>query len=142
MAPEMLGGNTDVVDERTDVFLLGATLYELVTGKPPHSGKTLVEVLYSIENKEVSVPGDLPSELQSDRARIPHVALLFRLRRHLRARSHRYRLCEHQSWFCSRVHGAQYRLELVAPNQEERSDQRRASRQTAPLVDADGQDGY
>ncbi len=34
MAPEQLG---DVADERTDVFGLGATLYEILAGRAPHS---------------------------------------------------------------------------------------------------------
>jgi serine/threonine-protein kinase len=44
LAPEMIGGT---VDARTDVYLMGATLFELITGSPPHSGDTLAEVLYS-----------------------------------------------------------------------------------------------
>jgi CRP-like cAMP-binding protein len=35
MAPEQLQGQHDKLDERTDVFALGATLYEILTGQPP-----------------------------------------------------------------------------------------------------------
>ncbi|MBS2016146.1 MAG: protein kinase [Deltaproteobacteria bacterium] len=43
MAPEMFDGQ--VADVRTDVYLLGATLYHVVAGRPPHLGSTMVEVL-------------------------------------------------------------------------------------------------
>lgn len=45
MAPEMF--DEQVVDERTDVYLLGATLYQVVAGRAPHVGTTIVEILSS-----------------------------------------------------------------------------------------------
>jgi hypothetical protein len=35
MAPEQIKGLHDRLDERTDVFALGATLYQILTGQPP-----------------------------------------------------------------------------------------------------------
>lgn len=43
MAPEMVAGMP--VDQRTDVYLLGATLHEILRGEPPHDGDTLTQVL-------------------------------------------------------------------------------------------------
>lgn len=45
MAPEMVDGRP--VDERTDVYLLGATLHELLTGEMRHGGKTAMSAILS-----------------------------------------------------------------------------------------------
>jgi len=46
-APEMLG-RAPKLDPRTDVYLLGSTLYNIVTGYPPHQGETIEEVFEQI----------------------------------------------------------------------------------------------
>ncbi|MFO0647956.1 MAG: serine/threonine-protein kinase [Polyangiales bacterium] len=45
MAPEMLDGDPANASVATDVYLLGASLHEVLTGRPPHAGATLREVL-------------------------------------------------------------------------------------------------
>lgn len=50
MAPEMVRGDTRSIGPRTDVYLLGAMLHELLTGEPPHTGNfhlTLLSALLS-----------------------------------------------------------------------------------------------
>lgn len=42
MAPEQLRGQ--LADQRTDVYALGVIFYEMLTGAPPYSGKTIYEV--------------------------------------------------------------------------------------------------
>ncbi|MCG3135193.1 MAG: Serine/threonine-protein kinase PknD [Planctomycetes bacterium] len=45
MSPEQARGAVDVLDERADVFSLGALLYEILTHCPPYDGNTVEEVL-------------------------------------------------------------------------------------------------
>jgi eukaryotic-like serine/threonine-protein kinase len=69
LAPEMLAGPEDPdhqggLDERTDVYLLGATLHESLVGAPRHAGKTLAKVLDSaLRSDPFEYPPDVPQEL-------------------------------------------------------------------------------
>ena len=45
ISPEQARGE-DELDGRTDVYSLGATLYHLVTGSPPYTGKSAVDIMY------------------------------------------------------------------------------------------------
>ncbi len=45
MAPEQVEGAHDRIDERTDVFALGATIYHIITGRPPFAGKNYYTLL-------------------------------------------------------------------------------------------------
>ncbi|HJL15183.1 MAG TPA: protein kinase [Sandaracinaceae bacterium LLY-WYZ-13_1] len=63
MAPEMLGGAENRLSERTDVYLLGAILFEIVAGEPPHGGETLMQIVASIVQSEPAIPGGVPAEL-------------------------------------------------------------------------------
>ncbi len=64
MAPEMLAPDGDVpLSERTDVYLAGAVLFEIVVGRPPHLGKTAIEVMTSVLTSRPEVPDDVPGEL-------------------------------------------------------------------------------
>jgi serine/threonine protein kinase/Flp pilus assembly protein TadD len=45
MAPEMAEGRAGDADERTDVYLLGATLYHILTGQMPRQGNSIAEIM-------------------------------------------------------------------------------------------------
>ena len=62
MAPEMTVGPMEQIDETSDVYLLGAILYEIVAGHRPHTGATVMECLMASANN-VIVPTDKTGEL-------------------------------------------------------------------------------
>lgn len=106
IAPEMLLGDIKYIDERTDVYLLGATLYEILIGRPPHRGQNMQDILFSIFLEEKSFPTTIPTglveiclrALSIDPAqRFPNAqALRFALKEFLRRREAN-KICE-QAW--------------------------------------------
>ncbi|HJL00924.1 MAG TPA: protein kinase [Polyangiaceae bacterium LLY-WYZ-15_(1-7)] len=64
LAPEMVDVARRALGPATDVYLLGATLYEILTGEPPHHGGSLQEMLYAAyEAEEPELPPEVPREL-------------------------------------------------------------------------------
>lgn len=48
MSPEQASGQTDIVDERSDIFSLGVILFQLLTGRLPFEGSNSREVLHKV----------------------------------------------------------------------------------------------
>jgi serine/threonine-protein kinase len=64
MAPEMLQGTGPHITARTDVYLLGATLHEVLTGEAPHAAQDVQQALFSIcRSEEPRYPERVPREL-------------------------------------------------------------------------------
>jgi serine/threonine-protein kinase len=75
MAPEMTHGDATLVSPRTDVYLLGATLYHALTGRVPHDGESLFQIMYRAhESETLPLPGvheELESIVQRAMAKAP-----------------------------------------------------------------------
>ena len=63
MAPEMFGNQAHLISERTDVYLLGGLLFEIVTTKPPHEGDDLLQIAAKVFANDLALPSDTPAEL-------------------------------------------------------------------------------
>jgi tetratricopeptide (TPR) repeat protein len=63
MAPEQLAG--EAPDERSEVFSLGVLAYELLTGKPPYSAKTVDELFRQIANEPAPPLRDVPDAIEA-----------------------------------------------------------------------------
>ncbi|MCA9060769.1 MAG: serine/threonine protein kinase, partial [Planctomycetaceae bacterium] len=66
MAPEQAEGFIDAICPATDVFALGAILYELLTGTPPFFAETLPAVLDRLENESAVPPGKFRRDVDRD----------------------------------------------------------------------------
>ncbi len=66
MAPEQAGGQVEATDGRTDVYAVGAVLYECLTGIPPHRGSTWPELLEKILAGDVVPPRRLRAAVPRD----------------------------------------------------------------------------
>src|SRR5262245_1975734 len=53
MAPEMATGPLTAIGQHSDVYLLGAILFEIVTGRTPHTGKDVMSCLYAAARNEL-----------------------------------------------------------------------------------------
>ncbi len=64
ISPEQARGGE--ADARTDVHGLGATLYDLLTGRPPNPGNGVVEILGRLEVSDRVPPRTLNREIEAD----------------------------------------------------------------------------
>ena len=66
MAPEQAKGQHEQTDHRTDVYGLGAILYEILTGRTPFQGKTTTELLRQVREELPKPPRLLNPQVAPD----------------------------------------------------------------------------
>jgi hypothetical protein len=66
MAPEQVEGRTNQIDRRTDVYGLGAILYELVAGRPIFSELTSAATLLAVRQQDPIAPRTLRQNVPAD----------------------------------------------------------------------------
>ncbi|MGA7496225.1 MAG: serine/threonine-protein kinase [Isosphaeraceae bacterium] len=66
MAPEQIAGDRAGIGPRSDVFALGATLYSLLTGRPPFQAASVIETLDLVRTREPAPPRTLVPGLPHD----------------------------------------------------------------------------
>jgi serine/threonine-protein kinase len=66
MAPEQARGDLKAVGPLSDVYALGAILYDLLTGRPPFLGASMLDTLDQVRTQEPVPPTDLIGRVPTD----------------------------------------------------------------------------
>jgi serine/threonine-protein kinase len=74
MSPEQIRGQADI-DGRADLYALGATLYHMVTGRPPYPYPDIDSVLQAHLEEELTPPDHLNDKLSSGLGEVVEILL-------------------------------------------------------------------
>jgi serine/threonine-protein kinase len=64
MSPEQATGHHDSVDQRTDIFAMGAIVHEMLSGTPAFTGASIPEVVFKVVYEPAApLPESIPAEI-------------------------------------------------------------------------------
>ncbi len=130
MAPEQLLRNTDAIDARSDVFALGAILFEIVTRTPFRRGADVPEILRNLPQEHLVRASDRAPDVAPELDALCARAVSFeRADRPARARD----LAEAVERFLDGEHDTNLRRELAAKHAAAARRRARGERLTDPL---------
>jgi serine/threonine-protein kinase len=66
MAPEQAAGRVKELGPAADIYSLGAMLYDMLTGRPPLRGETVLDTLLMVQNEEPLPPRRLVPKIPAD----------------------------------------------------------------------------
>jgi len=66
MPPEQASGSMRNVDQRSDIYSLGTVLYELIAGRPPFAGDTVLAVIKQVEEATPIPPTKISDSISRD----------------------------------------------------------------------------
>ena len=70
MAPEQARGLTRLIGPPADIYSLGSILYEMLTGRPPFKGSSVMETLHQVIHDDVVSPSRLQPRMARDLATV------------------------------------------------------------------------
>ena len=70
MSPEQVRGEGHRLDGRSDIFSLGVVFYELLTGKKPFRGSTMMEIFHQVISADPPAPRALDDSIPAELERI------------------------------------------------------------------------